>query len=67
MLYGSVHMCRTVVPLLNDDGRIIHITFIHYERVAQGSSAYGIANLSWPLTAIGSVYFSPRTAPAGCG
>ena len=43
MLYGSVHMCRTLVPLLNDGGRIIHITSIHYKRVAQGSSAYGIA------------------------
>ncbi len=43
MLYGSVKACRLVVPLLNDSGRIIHVTSIHYERVANGSSAYGMA------------------------
>jgi 3-oxoacyl-[acyl-carrier protein] reductase len=29
--------------LIEDGGRIIHITSIHYERVARGSSAYGMA------------------------
>lgn len=43
MLYGSVKTCRALVPLIKDGGRIIHVTSIHYERVASGSSAYGIA------------------------
>ena len=43
MLYGFVHVCRDFVPLLKDGGRIIHITSIHHERVAAGSSAYGMA------------------------
>lgn len=43
MLYGSVKACRALVPLLIDGGRIIHVTSIHYERVAIGSSAYGMA------------------------
>ena len=43
MLYGSVKACRVLVPLIKDGGRIIHVTSIHYERVANGSSAYGMA------------------------
>jgi len=43
MLYGSVKACRLLVPLIKDGGRIIHVTSIHYERVAKGSSAYGMA------------------------
>lgn len=43
MLYGSVKACRSLASLINDDGRIIHITSIHYQRVAEGSSAYGMA------------------------
>jgi len=43
MLYGSVKACRSLVPLIKDGGRIIHVTSIHYERVANGSSAYGMA------------------------
>jgi 3-oxoacyl-[acyl-carrier protein] reductase len=43
MLYGSVKACRLLVPLIKDGGRIVHITSIHYERVASGSSAYGMA------------------------
>ncbi len=43
MLYGAVKVCRALVPLIEDGGRIIHITSIHYERVANGSSAYGMA------------------------
>ena len=43
MMYGSVKASRILVPLIKDGGRIIHITSIHYERVAKGSSAYGMA------------------------
>lgn len=43
MLYGAVRACRRLVPLLHDGGRIIHITSIHYMRVADGSSGYGMA------------------------
>lgn len=43
MLYGPVKLSRSLVPLINDGGRIINITSIHHERVARGSSAYGMA------------------------
>jgi len=43
MLYGAVKVCRALVSLMEDGGRIIHITSIHHERVASGSSAYGMA------------------------
>lgn len=43
MLYGSVKSCRVLLPFIKDGGRIIHVTSIHYERVAKGSSAYGMA------------------------
>ena len=43
MLYGTVKACRKFAPLIKKDGRIIHITSIHYQRVAEGSSAYGVA------------------------
>jgi NAD(P)-dependent dehydrogenase (short-subunit alcohol dehydrogenase family) len=43
MLYGTIKSCRALVPLMTDYGRIIHITSIHHERVASGSSAYGIS------------------------
>ena len=43
MLYGAVKACRALVPVMEDGGRIIHITSIHHERVANGSSAYGMA------------------------
>jgi NAD(P)-dependent dehydrogenase (short-subunit alcohol dehydrogenase family) len=43
MLYGTVKVCRLLVPLLKDGGRIINITSTHYERVAKGSSAYGLS------------------------
>jgi NAD(P)-dependent dehydrogenase (short-subunit alcohol dehydrogenase family) len=43
MLYGAVKVCRALVPLMEDYGRIIHITSIHHERVTKGSSAYGMA------------------------
>ncbi|WP_047247555.1 SDR family NAD(P)-dependent oxidoreductase [Maribacter thermophilus] len=43
MLYGSVKIARILVPLMKNGGRIVHITSIHYERVALGSSSYGMA------------------------
>jgi NAD(P)-dependent dehydrogenase (short-subunit alcohol dehydrogenase family) len=43
MLYGSVKTCRALVPLIIEGGRIINVTSIHYNRVANGSSAYGMA------------------------
>lgn len=43
MMYGSVKSCRALVPLMEDGGRIIHITSIHHQRVEKGSSAYGMA------------------------
>jgi len=43
MLYGAVKLCRALVPMMEEGGRIIHITSIHYERVTNGSSAYGMA------------------------
>ncbi|MEC5145226.1 SDR family oxidoreductase [Chitinophaga sp. 212800010-3] len=43
MLYGTVRSCRELAPLIVNGGRIVHITSIHYERVAEGSSAYGMA------------------------
>jgi NAD(P)-dependent dehydrogenase (short-subunit alcohol dehydrogenase family) len=43
MLYGAVKACRALIPSIMDGGRIIHITSIHHNRVAFGSSAYGMA------------------------
>lgn len=43
MLYGTVKSCRALIPFIKDGGRIIHVTSIHCERVAKGSSAYGMA------------------------
>lgn len=43
MLYGAVKVCRALIPMLKNGGRIIHITSIHFERVASGSSSYGMA------------------------
>lgn len=43
MLYGTVRTCRALVPLMEDNGRIINITSIHYSRVECNSSAYGMA------------------------
>lgn len=43
MLYGAVKTCRALIPLMVDGGRVIHIASIHHERVASGSSAYGMA------------------------
>ena len=43
MLYGTVKCSRALIPFIRDGGRIIHITSIHYERVATNSSAYGMS------------------------
>lgn len=43
MLYGTVKICRALVSLIKDGGRIIHITSIHYKRAAARCSAYGMA------------------------
>jgi NAD(P)-dependent dehydrogenase (short-subunit alcohol dehydrogenase family) len=42
-LYGTVKTARVLVPLLKDGGRIITISSIHNDRVAQGSSSYGMS------------------------
>ena len=61
MLYGFVHVCRAFIPLLKDGGRIIHITSIHHERVAMGSSAYGMAKAAiTQLTRSLAVELAPR-------
>ena len=61
MLYGFVHLCRTLVPSLKDGGRIIHITSIHHDRVAYGSSAYGMAKAAvTQLTRALAVELAPR-------
>lgn len=38
--YGAVHYCRSFVPMLRREGRIIFVTSIHYERAERGGSAY---------------------------
>jgi len=43
MLYGGVHLCRAMTPILRDQARIIQVTSIHHNRVIYGSSAYGMA------------------------
>lgn len=61
MLYGAVRACRALVPLMEGGGRIIHITSIHHERVANGSSAYGMAKAAiTQLTRSLAVELAPR-------
>jgi 3-oxoacyl-[acyl-carrier protein] reductase len=43
MLDGAVQTTRIAVPLLATNGRVIHITSIHGERVERGGSAYAVA------------------------
>lgn len=43
MMYGAVKATRLLIPFIKDGGRIINITSIHWQRVATGSSAYGMA------------------------
>jgi len=61
MLYGTVKVCRALIPLLEDGGRIINITSIHHDRVAYGSSAYGMAKAALTqLTRALAVELAPR-------
>jgi len=61
MLYGTVKVCRALIPLLADGGRIINITSIHHDRVAYGSSAYGMAKAAvTQLTRALAVELAPR-------
>jgi NAD(P)-dependent dehydrogenase (short-subunit alcohol dehydrogenase family) len=43
MVSGAVMMSRLAVSLLQDGGRIIHVTSIHGERVESMASAYAVA------------------------
>lgn len=43
MLYGAVKSCRQLIPLLEDGGRIVHVTSIHDRRVGPDGSAYAMA------------------------
>ena len=43
MVNGAIAMTRTAAPLINDGGRIIHITSIHGDRVEMRASAYAMA------------------------
>lgn len=61
MLYGAVKLCRTLVPMMQDGGRIIHLTSIHHERVTTGSSAYGMAKAALTqLTRSFAMELAPR-------
>jgi len=42
MLDGAVHTTRVAVPLMDEGGRIVHVTSIHGNRVERGSSAYAV-------------------------
>ena len=42
-MYGSVKLCRALVPLIADGGRIVHVTSIQHECAERGSSSYGMA------------------------
>jgi NAD(P)-dependent dehydrogenase (short-subunit alcohol dehydrogenase family) len=43
MLDGALLITRAIVPLMPKEGRIIHITSIHGERVEGKASGYGVA------------------------
>ncbi|MEW6649485.1 MAG: SDR family oxidoreductase [Chloroflexota bacterium] len=43
MVNGAIAMTRTAAGLMNDGGRIIHVTSIHGERVEVRASAYAMA------------------------
>jgi 3-oxoacyl-[acyl-carrier protein] reductase len=43
MFEGGVRLTRLVAPLMNEGGRIIHVTSIHGERAEVGASAYAMA------------------------
>ena len=43
MMWGAVHLTRAVAPLMQQGGRIIHITSIHGTRAERGASSYSMA------------------------
>lgn len=43
MMYGVIKASRLLIPALVNGGRIINVTSIHWNRVAAGSSSYGMA------------------------
>lgn len=43
MVNGAISMTRLAVPLMNQGGRIIHVTSIHGERVESRAGAYAMA------------------------
>lgn len=43
MVNGAVLMSRTAARLMNDGGRIVHVTSIHGDRVEANASAYAMA------------------------
>lgn len=43
MFDGAVLLTRLAVSLMNDGGRIVHITSIHGEHAEKGNSAYAMA------------------------
>ena len=43
MLDGAIHLTRMAAPLMQDGGRIVHVTSIHGARAERGSSAYSLA------------------------
>jgi 3-oxoacyl-[acyl-carrier protein] reductase len=43
MVNGALRMSRMAAGLMQQGGRIIHVTSIHGERVERGASAYGMA------------------------
>jgi len=43
MFEGGVRMTRSIVPLMPDGGRVIHVTSIHGERAESNASAYAMA------------------------
>lgn len=43
MLGGALHMSRTAASLMQDGGRLIHVTSIHGERVEARGSSYAVA------------------------
>jgi NAD(P)-dependent dehydrogenase (short-subunit alcohol dehydrogenase family) len=43
MMYGVIKATRLLIPFLSNGGRIVNVTSIHWNRVAKGSSSYGMA------------------------
>ncbi len=43
MMYGVIKATRILIPFLVSGGRIVNVTSIHWNRVAKGSSSYGMA------------------------